>query len=159
MKYTRKSRARVIDENNALAFEEKLNEALMEDEADIGKIHYSDSNRFYAVVYYTASVPVAENHDEELIIKHGEHNCTDCPYFERSMDKRKKWHICTKDKKPITEFHDACIVYYEILEEIEKEVELVSGIREKNGRNWMDKQKSDEFLEDQRVASILQAQG
>ncbi len=122
MKYARRSKARVIDEDNAIAFERELNRALMESDADINKIHYSESNRFYAIVYFTTTVPVAENEDEEIIIKHGEHRCSDCPFFERNKDKRTKWHICTKEKKPVTEFHDACMAYYHILEEIEMEV-------------------------------------
>ncbi len=122
MKYARRSKARVIDEDNALAFERELNKALLETDADISKIHYSESNRFYAIVYSTTTVSVAENEDEEIIIKHGEHHCPDCPFFEKNKDRRTKWHICTKEKKPVTENHDACMAYYHILEEIEMEV-------------------------------------
>lgn len=159
MKYVRRLYTVVVEENNAVDFQNSLNSILAKAEnvnpqTDIA---YHPLSKYYAIVYLTVTVPKAENEEEEKLLKFGEHNCSECPYFMRSTDNRKKWHICTKDEKPVTEFHEACQAYYDILEEIEKEVKHVSGIKKEDAQKRLVCDGFGKFPQGEQVGNISQA--
>lgn len=159
MKYVRRVQSVVIDENNAIDFQNSLNSVLRkaDDVNPQRDIAYHPSSKYFAIVYFTESVPKAETEEEEKILKYGEHNCPECPYFMKSKDSRKKWHLCTKDEKPVTEYHEACQAYYDILEEIEKEVKHVSGIKKEDAQKRLVCDGLSKFSQGQQVGNISQA--
>lgn len=66
---------------------------------------------------------------DELEDELGRHNCSECPFFVESTDKRKKWHTCEKGKR-VQKSSACCIAYYELIRE-----EETSDLSENQGKD------------------------
>lgn len=64
---------------------------------------------------------------DELEDEFGHHTCQECPFFEESTDKRRKWQTCEKGKR-VQKSSYCCTAYYETLrEEVKSEVSENKG--------------------------------
>lgn len=82
-----------ICENDAEAFQDRMNDALIR-VAD-PEIVFDNNRAFTAYVTYRVKREVPENVLELLELLDGEsHYCEECPHYEISSDKRKKWGSC-----------------------------------------------------------------
>lgn len=105
----------------------KLNEALMEG-AELKAI---DIQTLTGAVIVTEYVGEIEKTELDLLEEEfGCHHCAECPFFEESTDKRRKWHTC-KEGKRVQKTSRCCPAYYEI---IRKEVKSeISEDKRENG--------------------------
>lgn len=105
--------------------EAKLNEALLEG-AELGGIDIASLTGAIIVTEYVGEIKktALDELEEEL----GRHNCSECPFFEESTDKRRKWHTCTKEGKKALKDSNCCTAYYELIrEEVKSEVSDYQG--------------------------------
>lgn len=65
---------------------------------------------------------------DELEDSFGCHSCEECPFFEESGDKRRKWHTCSKTGERVLKTSRCCASYY--LEEKEEKSEVSKNQRE-----------------------------
>lgn len=107
--------------------ERKLNDALM-DGAELGGIDIASLTGAVVVTEYVGEIQKTAL--DELEDELGRHNCEECPFFEESTDKRRKWHICTKHNKKVQKASRCCTAYYEI-----KREEGRSEVSEDQGKN------------------------
>ena len=95
MRTDKKLRVKVVREDNAEDFERKLN-VILENVED-PEIEWNKSMGFCAYVTYTEKEKVIED-IKDVFHNEGVHwHCRNCPYVERTTDKRKKW-VCCKIK-------------------------------------------------------------
>lgn len=113
--------------------EQKLNEALLNG-AELGGIDIASLKAAIVVTEYVGDIKKTAL--DELEDELGRHNCSECPFFEESTDKRKKWHTCTKEGKKVLKDSNCCTAYYESLRE-----EVKSDLSENQGE---DERKQDE---------------
>lgn len=106
--------------------ENKLNEALM-DGAELGCIDIASLTGAIVVTEYVGDIKKTAL--DELEDELGRHNCSECPFFVESTDKRKKWHTCEKGKR-VQKSSSCCIAYYELIRE-----EETSDLSENQGEN------------------------
>jgi len=97
----------------------ELNEALLEG-AEIVAV---DIQSLTALITVTEYVGEIEKTDLDLLEEEfGCHNCAECPFFEESTDKRRKWHTC-KEGKRVQRTSRCCPAYYEtIRKEVKSEI-------------------------------------
>lgn len=116
-----------VEGKNLQDLEQKLNEALR-DGAELGGIDIASLTGAIVVTEYVGDIKktLLDELEEEL----GHHNCAECPYFEESTDKRKKWHTCTKHSKKVQKTSLCCIAYYELIRE-----EETSDLSENQGKD------------------------
>lgn len=116
----------VICEDNAQAFQEKANELLAQ--ASDAEIVFDQTQPFTMYVLYSVRKNFPESALEllEMLDPDGGHaRCEDCPYFEKSTDKRKKWGYCQRKQDKTKIDSRACEVYY-----IERRKENVAMVEE-----------------------------
>lgn len=106
--------------------ENKLNEALMNG-AELGGIDIASLTGAVVVTEYVGDIKKTAL--DELEDELGRHNCSECPFFVESNDKRKKWHTCEKGKR-VQKTTPCCIAYYESLRE-----EAESDLSENQGED------------------------
>ena len=106
--------------------EQKLNEALR-DGAELGAVDLSLCVAMVVVTEYVGDIKKTAL--DELEDELGRHNCSECPFFVESTDKRKKWHTCEKGKR-VQKSSACCIAYYETLRE-----EAESDLSENQGKD------------------------
>lgn len=83
-----------ICENNAEAFEERMNDSLAR--VSNPDIVFDHNRPFTAYITYTVRKDAPEDVLELLELLDGEsHYCEECPYFTAPTDKRKKWGSCS----------------------------------------------------------------
>lgn len=106
--------------------ETKLNEALR-DGAELGAVDLSLCIAMIVVTEYVGDIKKTAL--DELEDELGRHNCSECPFFVESTDKRKKWHTCEKGKR-VQKSSACCIAYYELIRE-----EETSDLSENQGKD------------------------
>lgn len=106
--------------------ETKLNEALR-DGAELGAVDLSLCIAMIVVTEYVGDIKKTAL--DELEDELGRHNCSECPFFAESNDKRKKWHTCEKGKR-VQKSSACCIAYYELIRE-----EETSDLSENQGKD------------------------
>lgn len=106
--------------------EQKLNEALR-DGAELGGIDIASLTGAIVVTEYVGDIKKTAL--DELEDELGRHNCSECPLFVESTDKRKKWHTCEKGKR-VQKSSACCIAYYELIRE-----EETSDLSENQGKD------------------------
>lgn len=106
--------------------ENKLNKALM-DGAELGGIDIASLTGAIVVTEYVRDIKKTAL--DELEDELGRHNCSECPFFVESTDKRKKWHTCEKGKR-VQKSSACCIAYYELIRE-----EETSDLSENQGKD------------------------
>lgn len=100
-----------ICESNAEDFQDKLNNALAG--MTNPEITFDPNRSFTAYVTYNVRKDVPEDVLELLEMINGEsHYCDECPYFEGSNDKRRKWGSCTMKKIKTRPEGRACEHFY-----------------------------------------------
>ena len=103
----------VISETTPEAFENKLNAVLAGITSP--EIVFDQSRSFTATIIYKVRKDVPESLIEllELMDNDGEHHtCNECPYLQRSKDKRKKWLVCTHSQGKTQATSRACEAFY-----------------------------------------------
>lgn len=108
-----------IQETTAEGFTQAMNLEL--EKRNEPKITYITSVPFTAYIEYTETVEVPESLREKYELNHDTRYCSQCPYFQRTKDKRYKWHFCIQKQKAVLENGCACETYYQLLEELIKE--------------------------------------
>lgn len=106
--------------------ENKLNKALM-DGAELGGIDIASLKAAIVVTEYVGDIKKTAL--DELEDELGRHNCSECPFFTESADKRRKWHTCEKGKR-VQKSSACCIAYYELIRE-----EAESDLSENQGKD------------------------
>lgn len=106
--------------------EQKLNEALR-DGAELGGIDIASLTGAIVVTEYVGDIKKTAL--DEMVDELGRHNCSECPFFVESNDKRKKWHTCEKGKR-VQKASACCIAYYELIRE-----EETSDLSENQGKD------------------------
>lgn len=103
-----------------------INKELMEG-AELGAIDLALCVAMVVVTEYVGDIKktLLDELEDEL----GRHNCSECPFFVESTDKRKKWHTCKKGKR-VQKSSSCCIAYYELTRE-----EETSDLSENQGKN------------------------
>ena len=98
---------------------DKLNKALLEG-AEIVAV---DIQSLTALIIVTEYVGEIEKTELDLLEEEfGCHNCEECPFFEESTDKRRKWHTC-KEGKRVQKTSRCCSTYYKtIRKEVKSEI-------------------------------------
>lgn len=98
---------------------DKLNEALLEG-AEIVAVDIQSLTALITVTEYVGEIEKTEL--DLLEEEFGCHNCAECPFFEESTDKRRKWHTCKEGKK-VQKTSRCCSAYYEtIRKEVKSEI-------------------------------------
>ena len=98
---------------------DKLNEALLEG-AEIVAVDIQSLTALITVTEYVGEIEKTEL--DLLEEEFGCHNCAECPFFEESTDKRRKWHTC-KEGKRVQKTSRCCSTYYEtIRKEVKSEI-------------------------------------
>lgn len=100
-----------ISETDPQIFEQKINGIL----AGLinPEIILDRTQPFTAYVIYRIKKQVPEDLLELLEMIDGQHRtCRECPYFQKSTDKRRKLHTCTLTGKSTREDSRACEEYY-----------------------------------------------
>lgn len=111
MRSERYKQVRVICENNAEAFEDKLNDALAG--VTDPEIVFDKNRSFTAYISYRVSKDVPEDILELLELMNGEsHYCEECPYFQKHKDRRRKWGSCTLKQERTRPDSRACEHFY-----------------------------------------------
>ena len=113
-----------ICENNAEAFQDRMNDALAR-VAD-PEIIFDNNRSFTAYVTYRVRKDVPEDVLELFELIEGEsHICKECPHFMLAQDKRKRWGFCTLKVEKTRPDSRACEHFYvwrmKQLEEIAEE--------------------------------------
>lgn len=104
----------IIQETTAELFETKMNDAL-KDVAN-PKIKFMDSVPFCAYITYEIKQEKAETLEDEYVKKMGTHACCgECPYLNKSEDRRIKFHTCKYNEFAIKVTTPACELYYQRL--------------------------------------------
>lgn len=115
----------------------KMNGALVEG-AEFGGVDITTLTGIIVVTEYVGEIKKTAL--DELEDELGRHNCAECPFFEESTDRRKKWHSCSKHGKKVQKTSSCCIAYYELLrEEVESEISEDKGENEgvrREGRGY-----------------------
>lgn len=103
-----------------------INKELMEG-AELGGIDIASLTGAIVVTEYVGDIKktALDQLEDEL----GRHNCSECPFFVESTDKRKKWHTCEKGKR-VQKSSACCIAYYELIRE-----EETSDLSENQGKD------------------------
>lgn len=111
MRSEKYKQAIVVQENNAIDFQNHLNDALsglVNPEIIIEK-----SIPFTAYIFYTASKNVPESVLELFEILDGEpHSCIECPYFTKPADRRMKRGSCSVKARNPRSDERACESFY-----------------------------------------------
>ena len=96
MKYIEKEIYKILYDRTASGFEKKLNSAIEDLEDYNPKVTISESrpSGFLAYLTYTIEHKTPENVADELQIRGLSIKCEDCPYLERTQDRRKKSFKC-----------------------------------------------------------------
>lgn len=98
---------------------DKLNEALLEG-AEIVAVDIQSLTALITVTEYVGEIEKTEL--DLLEEEFGCHSCEECPFFEESTDKRRKWHTC-KEGKRVQKTSRCCPAYYEtIRKEVKSEI-------------------------------------
>lgn len=114
MKEERAVRVKVIQEATAEDFEKKLNEALRG--VKNPSIEFNHSAGHCAYITFEEFRTIPETAEDEYFEKMGERcHCGDCPYLEKSNDKRVRWHTCKYNEFPVKVDSLACELYYKRL--------------------------------------------
>lgn len=66
-------------------------------------------------VYYTYTERIAESAKETYELKGLTYYCKDCPWFDRSADKRRSSKGCTKGVQNAVDYTCACEMFYTML--------------------------------------------
>ena len=103
-----------------------INKELMEG-AELGAIDLTLCVAMIVVTEYVGDIKKTAL--DELEDELGRHNCSECPFFVESTDKRKKWHTCEKGKRA-QKSSTCCIAYYELIRE-----EETSDLSENQGKD------------------------
>ena len=103
-----------------------INKELMEG-AELGAIDLALCVAMVVVTEYVGDIKKTAL--DELEDELGRHNCSECPFFVESNDKRKKWHTCEKGKR-VQKSSACCIAYYELIRE-----EETSDLSENQGKD------------------------
>ena len=103
-----------------------INKELMEG-AELGAIDLALCVAMIVVTEYVGDIKKTAL--DELEDELGRHNCSECPFFVESTDKRKKWHTCEKGKR-VQKSSACCIAYYELIRE-----EETSDLSENQGKD------------------------
>jgi len=120
MKTITQKNVRAIREETAEAFNEQIAEIL--NEYGDANINYITSGAFLgAYVEYETTKEIPETLAEKYELNNDKRYCHECPYFQRTQDKRYKWHYCVQKQKRVTECQGACETYYQLLEDIIQE--------------------------------------
>lgn len=119
MKRQKRIKFTAIQENTAEGFTQAMNREL--EKRDDPKITYVTSVPFTAYIEYVECVEVPETLTEKYELNNDTRFCSQCPYFQRTKDKRYKWHFCVQKQKAVLENQSACETYYQLLEELIKE--------------------------------------
>lgn len=120
MKTITQKGVRAIREETAKAFNEQIAEIL--NEYGDAKINYITSGAFLgAYVEYETTKEIPETLAEKYAINNDKRYCHECPYFQRTQDKRYKWHYCVQKQKRVLECQGACETYYQLLEDMIQE--------------------------------------
>lgn len=122
MKEIKERRMLCISGKDAADFQEKMNLAL--DGIDAPEITFP-AIPYTAYVLYTLHRSEPETIREEYEMSGDGCRCAECPYFERTNDMRRKWHICTYHQKKTRVDSWACEEFYQQVED---------GIIEPKGR-------------------------
>lgn len=100
-----------ISETNAAMFELKMNETLKT--LKNPEIHMDTTKPFTAYIFYHIEHNIPESVIEALAMIEGSHHyCAECPFIEKSEDKRRKWKFCNLHNKKVKEDSVVCIEYY-----------------------------------------------
>ena len=100
-----------ICEDNAEAFQEKMNDALAR-VAD-PEIAFDNNRSFTAYVTFRVRKDVPENVLELFELLDGDsHYCSECPHFCIPSDKRKRWGSCTLKIQKTRSDSRACEHFY-----------------------------------------------
>lgn len=113
MKTARFKQCFCIAENDAAAFQDKLNSVLAQ--AADPEVFLDQSRPFTAYVFYHVKKDMPETVLELLRMlddEHGNAICADCPQFEKSPDKRRKWGKCKKKSEPVKCDAAACELFF-----------------------------------------------
>ena len=114
----------VIREDNAEAFQDKLNDVL--DRVADPEIIFDNNRSFTCYVTYKVRKDVPEDLIELFELLDGErHYCEECPHFVKSKDNRRKWGSYSLKAMKTRLYSKACEHFYvwrmKHLEELQKQ--------------------------------------
>lgn len=120
MKRITQKGVQAIKADTAEAFNEQI-AAILNEHAE-AKVSYITSGTFLgAYVEYETLKEIPETLSEKYEMNGDKRFCCQCPYFQRTQDKRYKWHYCVQKQKRVTECQGACETYYQLLEDMIQE--------------------------------------
>lgn len=98
-------------------FQQRVNAALSRHENP--KLIFDKLKSFTAYIVYEIHKDAPETMLElyEMLDESGGAECGECPYFERIIDGRVKWHNCTLHKSRTREDSRACEEFYKMRRE------------------------------------------
>ena len=120
MKTITQKGVKAIKADTAEIFNEQI--AAILDEYGDAKVNYITGVAFLgAYVEYETTKEIPETLEEKYELNNDKRYCHECPYFQRTEDKRYKWHYCVQKQKRVLECQGACETYYKLLEKMIKE--------------------------------------
>ena len=118
MKYSEHKQYKIIYDKTASGFEKKLNDAielLAEHHPEV-TIDAQRQNGFLGYITYVKQVKIPETIGDELELRGLQIKCQDCPYIQRTPDKRRKSFPCEYAPYGSTYLDSpACNIFYEEL--------------------------------------------
>lgn len=120
MKHIKTTRLKVIDEDNAIDFEQSVNDSMEELGNFKPQLIIEHNKLFLAYIQYTHEEFIAETLAESFQLKGFRYKCEDCPHAEKfinrdgSEDGRKKFkRFCKKNDREVLLKYDACDEFYQ----------------------------------------------
>lgn len=107
----------VIAEQEASAFQERVNTELMSHEK-VTDIRYQDTNSlFCAIITYEETLKVIETAEDHFKAIGKRYVCNDCPFLELDPDRRSATHYCRKHSDRVRLKANPCDWFWEALKD------------------------------------------